>query len=39
MEYSIVEARTSFINFKVGVLLGHGFVLLLAVLDSVPSKE
>jgi len=31
--------RASFINFKVGVLLGHGFVSLLVVLDSIPSKE
>jgi len=39
MECSIVEVRASFIDFKVGVLLGHGFVSLLVVLDSVPSKE
>jgi len=39
MECSIVKARASFINFKVGVSLGHSFVSLLAVLDSVPSKE
>jgi len=38
-ECLIVKARTSFIDFKVGVLLGHGFVLLLVVLDSIPSKE
>jgi len=38
-ECSIVKARASFIDFKVGVLLGHGFVSLLVVLDSVPSKE
>jgi len=38
-ERSIVKARTSFIDFKVGVSLGHGFVLLLVVLDSVLSKE
>jgi len=39
MECSIVEARASFIDFKVGVSLGHGFISLLVVLDSVPSKE
>ena len=38
-ECSIVKMRASFIDFKVGVSLGHGFVLLLVVLDSVPSKE
>ena len=38
-ECSIVKAHASFINFKVGVSLGHGFVSLLVVLDSVPSKE
>jgi len=39
MESSIAKAHTSFIDFKVGVSLGHGFVLLLVVLDSLPSKE
>jgi len=29
----------TFIDFKVGVSLGHGFVSLLVVLDSVPSEE
>jgi len=38
-ECSIVKACTSCINFKVGVSLGHGFVSLLVVLDSIPSKE
>ena len=38
-EWSIVKARASFIVFKVGVSLGHGFVSLLVVLDSVPRKE
>ena len=36
---SIVEERASFINFKVGVSLGNGFVSLLVVLDSIPSEE
>ena len=36
-ECSIVKVRASFINFKVGVSLSHGFVLLLVVLDSIPS--
>jgi len=35
----IVEARASFIDFKVVVSLGHGFVSLPVVLDSIPSKE
>jgi len=39
MEYSIVKARASFIDFKAGVSLGHGFVSLLVLLDSIPSKE
>jgi len=38
-ECSIVETCSSFIDFKVGVSLGLGFVSLLVVLDSVPSKE
>ena len=38
-ECSIIKVCASFINFKVGVSLGHGFVLLLVVLNSVPSKE
>ena len=39
MECLIVKACASFINFKVGVSLGHCFVSLLVVLESVPSKE
>jgi len=38
-ECSIIKAHASFIDFKVGVSLGHGFISLLVVLDSVPSKE
>ena len=30
--------RASFINFKVGVSLSHGFVSILVVLDSVPNN-
>jgi len=37
--YSIVKVHTSFIDFKVGVSLGNGFVLLLIALDSVLSEE
>jgi len=39
MECSIAKARALFIDFKVGMSLGHGFVSLLVVLDSVPSEE
>jgi len=39
MECLIIKVRASFIDFKVGVLLGHGFILFLVALDSVPSKE
>ena len=37
-ECLMVKARASFIDFKVGVSLGHGFVLLLVALDSIPSR-
>jgi len=36
-ECLIVKAHTSFIDFKVGVSLGHGFISLLVVLNSVPK--
>jgi len=39
MERLIAKACTSFINFKVGVSLGHGFISLIVVLDSISSKE
>ena len=38
-ECSIVKALASFIYFKVGVSLGHGFVSVLVMLDSVPTKK
>jgi len=38
MKCLIFKACASFIDFKVGMLLSHGFVSLVVVLDSLPSK-